>query len=59
MKRKVTAKLQLNKETLHNLSDGDLKRMAEMVVGAETGRSDCFCVTLTCSDGSCFTWTCC
>lgn len=59
MKKKVTAKLQINKETLHHLSDHDLKRAAERVVGAETGRSDCFCVTETCSDGSCTSWRCC
>jgi hypothetical protein len=59
MKRTITAKLHLNKETLHTLSERDLKTVAERVAGGDTGRSDCFCGTETLSDGSCGTWRCC
>jgi natural product precursor len=56
MKRK-NKKLQLNRETLHNLSERNLK---EVVGGATWGRT---CDTFTC-DASCDcslppTWACC
>jgi hypothetical protein len=62
MRKQITRKLQLSKETLRNLSDRDLRNA---VGGAtfkcgETYATDCGpCPTQTCSDGSCGTWSCC
>jgi hypothetical protein len=61
MKKQITQKLQLSKETLRHLSERDLKgAIGGATVGCgETGLSDCTCPTVSCSDGSCFTWRCC
>ncbi len=50
-KKKITKRLELNKETLRNLSERDLQAAAGGISqgGAGTCRSDCFCI----SDGSC------
>ena len=62
MKKQITKKLRLSKETLRNLSERDL----QAAVGGVTtrcqpsGLSDCqACPTETCSDGSCSTFRCC
>jgi hypothetical protein len=62
MKRKqITRKLHLNKETLRNLSESDLKNaVGGATFRCPTGATDCGpCITETCSDGSCGTITCC
>jgi hypothetical protein len=62
MKKQITKKLQLSKETLRDLSERDLQGAVGGATArcTPTGLSDCFaCPTETCSDGSCQTWTCC
>ncbi|MES1242915.1 MAG: class I lanthipeptide [Acidobacteriota bacterium] len=61
-KKQIVRKLQLNKETLRNLSERDL----QAAVGGlskncgDTVMTACGpCPTQTCSDGSCGTVTCC
>ena len=55
MKKQITAKLQLNKETLRNLSDRDLKNAigGATRICQETGLSFCqSCPTESCISGS-------
>lgn len=62
MKKKITQKLRLSKETLRNLSERDLQAAVggATAICQPTGLSDCYpCVTESCSDGSCSTWRCC
>ena len=62
MKKQITDKLQLSKETLRNLSERDLKGAVGGVTQRcpPTSATDCSpCPTETCSDGSCSTFTCC
>ena len=62
MKKQITKKLSLSKETLRNLSERDL----QAAVGGvslncqPTGLTECAaCPTESCSDGSCSTFRCC
>ena len=43
-KKQITKKLQLNKETLRSLAEGDL-RVAVGGITQETCKSDCFCIS--------------
>lgn len=50
MKKQITKKLTLNKETLRNLSERELTvAVGGATALCETRRSDCWCIT----DGSC------
>lgn len=46
MKKQITKRLQLSKETLRNLSERDLQGAVGGFVIFETRRSDCICITL-------------
>jgi hypothetical protein len=62
MKKQITRKLELSKETLRNLSERDLKGAVGGIsfICPPTGISNCNpCPTESCSDGSCSTWRCC
>lgn len=62
MKKQITRKLELSKETLRNLSERDLKGAVGGIsaICPPTGISDCSpCPTESCSDGSCSSWRCC
>lgn len=54
-KKQITMKLQLNKETLRNLSDRDVKGVAGGISlrCPPTGASDCYQCGSWVSDGSC------
>ncbi|HSK80948.1 MAG TPA: class I lanthipeptide [Thermoanaerobaculia bacterium] len=49
-KKKITKRIELNKETLRNLSERDLQAAAGGVSQLGTCRSDCYCIS---ADGSC------
>jgi hypothetical protein len=62
MKKQITTRLTLSKETLRNLSERDLKGVVGGVTAAcpPTSATDCSpCPTESCSDGSCSTFRCC
>jgi len=62
MKKQITSKLQLSKETLRNLSARDLKGAVGGITQncPPTSATECSpCPTESCSDGSCSSWRCC